>query len=146
MSLSNFFTFFKYYNDFTPYNYYELSIQKWCQNNYQIHGLWPQYNSDSYPINCIGPSYTDITNTDLLNDMYRDWSNCDDSTQSFWNHEWTKHGTCVYQQFGITENQYFQIAINLFDQLTTDDFNKCNNQDDCIVACYNLDLYKINCP
>ena len=46
-----------YYSLYTsnnlPYQYYLLSIQKWCQSSYQIHGLWPQNNHHlSYQLLC----------------------------------------------------------------------------------------------
>ncbi len=130
--------------DSPKYNYYELAIQKWCQDDYQIHGLWPQYDADSYPINCPAPSYQPVYG-DLLNEMNEVWHSCD-STQDFWNHEYTKHLSCIYEQYGLTEYDSFQLTVNLFNELTDSDFEKCNNNDDCIVACYNLYLEKINCP
>ncbi len=131
--------------NYTPYKYYELAIQKWCQDKYQIHGLWPQYDPDTYPTNCPAPSFVNIEDGTLLNEMNAYWHNCD-STQDFWNHEYTKHLSCIYQQYGINEYDSFQLTINLFNELTESDFDKCNNNDDCIVACFDLYLNKINCP
>ncbi len=129
---------------YTPYKYYELAIQKWCQNDYQIHGLWPQYDVNTYPIDCPAPSYEPVYG-DLLNEMNEVWHSCD-STQNFWEHEYTKHLSCIYEQYGLSEFDSFQLTVNLFNELTDSDFEKCNNNDDCIVACYNLYLEKINCP
>ena len=78
--------------------------------------------------------------------MNENWHNCDSSTQDFWNHEYTKHLSCIYQQYGLTEDESFQITINLFTNLQKSDFDKCNNQDDCTVACYDLEFNKISCP
>ena len=39
------------------YSYYKLGIQRWCTNEYQIHGLWPQYSSNYYPSYCTKDSY-----------------------------------------------------------------------------------------
>ncbi len=132
--------------DYTPYQYYELSIQKWCQNDYQIHGLWPQYDASSYPTNCEAPVYQ-IVDGELLDQMKKDWHSCDTSTtQDFWNHEYTKHLSCLYQQYGIEEYDAFRLTMSLFDDLKSEDFEKCKGADDCIVACYNLYLEKIECP
>jgi hypothetical protein len=131
---------------YTPYKYYELAIQKWCQSDYQIHGLWPQYDADTWPSNCPAPAYQTIIDPTLLNEMNTVWHNCDSSSQDFWNHEYTKHLSCMYQQYGFTENESFQIAINLFTNLNKSDFDKCGGEDDCIVACYDLELNKITCP
>ncbi len=136
--------FFQKPVDYTPYKYYELAIQKWCQNEYQIHGLWPQYDPDTYPINCPAPTFVEIEGT-LLDEMNTYWRNCD-SSQDFWNHEYTKHLSCIYQQYDISEYDAFQLSINLFKEITENDFDKCNNNDDCIVACFDLYLNKITCP
>ncbi len=137
-----------YYSLYTsnnlPYQYYLLSIQKWCQSSYQIHGLWPQTTTTTYPINCYAPAYTPISG-ELLDEMKQYWANCDD-TQDFWNHEYTKHLSCMYQQYGISQEDSFQIAIDLFKDLDSKDFEPCKDQDDCYVACYNLDFQKITCP
>ena len=130
--------------DTKPYQYYELAIQKWCQKDYQIHGLWPQYDASTYPTNCPAPAYQ-MVEGDLLKEMGEYWHNCD-STQDFWNHEYTKHLSCMYEQFGIAEYDAFQITMDLFNELTSADFDKCKGADDCIVACYNLYLEKITCP
>ncbi len=127
-----------------PYNYYVYSIQKWCGKDYQIHGLWPQYDQNSYPTYCEAPVYKNVEG-DLYEEMNTYWNNCGDE-QSFWNHEYTKHLSCVYQQFGLSENESFQLTLNLFKEFTDEDFKKCNNQSDCIVGCFDLELNKIPCP
>ena len=83
---------------YKPYNYYVYSIQKWCDNGYQIHGLWPQYDKNTYPTYCEAPIYQNVEG-DLYNEMYKEWNNCGD-LESFWNHEYTKHLSCIYQQYG----------------------------------------------
>ena len=52
---------------------------------------------------------------DVLNQMDQDWGSlaCPSTdSQNFWNHEWTKHGTCS----GLTQHQYFQSAVDLYNQ------------------------------
>lgn len=50
---------------------------------------------------------------DVVDKMDQDWGSLacpsTDSTK-FWNHEWTKHGTCS----GLGQHDYFQSAINLY--------------------------------
>ncbi len=128
-----------------PYKYYVLAVQKWCQNEYQIHGLWPQYDVDSWPENCNAPKYEEVYG-DLLKDMDENWANCDMSTQDFWDHEYTKHLSCIYEQYGLTETESFTMTVQLFKELTEDDYKKCNGNTDCYVACYDLNLNKIICP
>ncbi len=130
--------------EYKPYNYYVYSIQKWCGKDYQIHGLWPQYDSNSYPTYCDAPTYTNVEG-DLYDEMNQYWNNCGDE-QSFWNHEYTKHLSCVYEQYGLKETESFQLTLNLFKEFTEEDFKKCNNQSDCIIGCFDLNLNKIECP
>ncbi len=130
--------------DSKPYNYYVFSIQKWCGKDYQIHGLWPQYDTNSYPTYCSAPTYVNVDG-DLYDEMNTYWNNCGDE-QSFWDHEYTKHLSCVYEQYGLKETDSFQLTLNLFKEFTFEDFEKCDNQSDCIVGCFDLDLNKITCP
>ncbi len=140
--LNDFFIPFK--TEQKPYNYYVFSIQKWCGKDYQIHGLWPQYDHNTYPTYCTAPSYINV-NGDLYEEMNTYWNNCGDE-QSFWEHEYTKHLSCVYEQYGLSENESFQLTLNLFKEFTTEDFQKCNNQSDCIIGCFDLNLNKMECP
>jgi hypothetical protein len=51
--------------------------------------------------------------TDVLQQLDDDWGSlaCPSSdSQTFWNHEWSKHGTCS----GLSQHDYFQSAINLY--------------------------------
>ncbi|CAM6081751.1 unnamed protein product [Calypogeia fissa] len=78
-----------------------------------IHGLWPNYNDGSYPQSCGSESYDPQDVTDLLAEMDDDWGSlaCPSSdSENFWNHEWSKHGTCS----GMNEHDYFQAALNLY--------------------------------
>jgi ribonuclease I len=121
------------------YNYYELAVQKWCSTNYMIHGLWPQINSTTYPENCKNVSYVKPSGK-LLKDMTTYWYGCDDT---LWEHEWLKHGSCLQEQNNTDENAYFNTTISLFlDNLNL--LDKCNN-DDCILACFDLDYNIIHC-
>ena len=39
------------------YSYYCLSLQKWCSHDYKIHGLWPDYDANSYPSYCTNTPF-----------------------------------------------------------------------------------------
>ena len=136
--LTNFSTLVKTTN---VYNYYELAVQKWCDNEYNIHGLWPQINSSSYPEYCKSVNYTYPTDT-LLDDMKNYWHGCDDS---LWQHEWEKHGSCVAEQTNMDEYTFFNTTIDLFlnnQNLLSD----CKSEkDDCILGCFDLDFNLIDC-
>ncbi|KFY97094.1 hypothetical protein V498_02276 [Pseudogymnoascus sp. VKM F-4517 (FW-2822)] len=68
-----------------------------------IHGLWPDHCDGTYDANC-DPSreYSNITailnsfgKTDLLTYMDTNWKDYQSDDESFWEHEWNKHGTCI---------------------------------------------------
>lgn len=121
------------------YNYYELAVQKWCSDEYMIHGLWPQINATDYPENCETVSYEKPTGK-LLTNMNTYWKSCDDT---LWQHEWEKHGSCMHEQIGIDETTFFNTTITLFLK-NTNLLNDCK-EDDCILACFDMDYKKITC-
>lgn len=133
------------------YTYYTFAIQNFCdeENQYYVHGMWPQFNSSSYPEYCSNITYEDVTG-DLLTDMNQYWNICDQVNQSFWKHEWLKHGSCVNVQTGITEYDYFNLTINLFKQLLSTQSNLWNetcaeSSSACIIQCYALNFTEIAC-
>lgn len=128
------------------YSYYMLEAQNWCGEGYMIHGLWPQYNSTAYPSWCKNITYTEPTgNLHDLMDNY--WKTCNipnfSDSSALWQHEWQKHGSCVNQQTGMEEDEYFSTALNLF-MHNTDRLKKCIGQD-CTVGCFDLDFNLRDC-
>lgn len=77
-----------------------------------IHGIWPQNNDRTWPCTCSNETFNRQTLTDVGEksfDLY--WPNVKASRSSpkyteFWEHEWSKHGTCS----GLTQDNYFQMA------------------------------------
>jgi ribonuclease I len=140
----------------SAYNYYMLAMQDWystgCLNGqaelivYQIHGLWPQYNATSWPENCGGPAYEEITNQTLLAEMNAEWANCNQPPSSLWSHEWNKHMTCIIKQYPgkYTQTSLFQLVLDLFRETPVQDY--CNNGVSDCYTCYNLDFQRIPCP
>jgi ribonuclease I len=128
----------------SAYNYYMLAMQDWCQG-YQIHGLWPQYNATSWPENCGGPAYEEITNQTLLEEMNAEWANCNQPPSSLWSHEWNKHMTCIVKQYPgkYTQTSLFQLVLDLFRETPVAEY--CNNGVSDCYTCYNLDFQRINC-
>ena len=124
------------------YSYYLLAVQKWCSDEYQIHGLWPQYSHNEWPFNCEKVIYKPPKDQ-LLEDMNKYWSSCGDNNQ-LWEHEWIKHGSCVEKQFGLGENGYFNIALKLF----RENLNLLTNckVENCVLGCFDLDGKLIKCP
>ncbi|GMI99894.1 RIBONUCLEASE 1, ribonuclease 1 [Hibiscus trionum] len=86
--------------------------------DFGIHGLWPNYNNSSYPQNCDPTNPFDESEiSDLISNMSMNWPTlaCPSSSgETFWSHEWDKHGTCsesVFDQHG-----YFETALGLKQQ------------------------------
>ncbi|KAJ3690349.1 hypothetical protein LUZ61_019513 [Rhynchospora tenuis] len=84
-------------------------------SDFDIHGLWPNYNNGSYPSNCDPNNPFDLSKIqDLVSSLQPNWASLacpsSDST-SFWQHEWEKHGTC--SETVLDEHSYFQDALNL---------------------------------
>ncbi|EKD19894.1 uncharacterized protein L3040_002424 [Drepanopeziza brunnea f. sp. 'multigermtubi'] len=98
--------------------------------SWTIHGLWPDHCDGTYDSSCDPTrAYTGITGilqsfgkTDLLSYMQTYWKDYTGDDETFWQHEWSKHGTCVstlepscYTDY--TEKQevvdFFQRAVDL---------------------------------
>ena len=122
------------------YNYYELAVQKWCSTDYMIHGLWPQINCTAYPVDCKKVTYYEPSGT-LLTNMNAYWSSCDNT---LWEHEWEKHGSCVQAQNNIDEDTYFNTTLSLFLE-NKNLLDNCNDGDDCIMGCFDLEYNIIKC-
>lgn len=89
--------------------------QKFWGTNFVIHGLWPQYSSGGYPSDCTNEPFDNdaivAVGMDVMNQY---WPNVkslttDPDYDSFWEHEWTKHGTCS----PLGQTSYFNTTINL---------------------------------
>lgn len=101
---------------------YMLSLQR-CPNanpgEYTIHGLWPQYNSTSWPQYCNISKHFNwptLRNSSIMPQLRRDWMTCKSyhkPEESFLKHEWLKHGTCT----PFTEIQYFSAGLASYDIL-----------------------------
>ena len=129
-----------YVSSAEKYNYYELAVQKWCSDEYMIHGLWPQYNRTAYPEDCAEVSYIPPQG-DLLNDMNAHWHECDNT---LWEHEWEKHGSCMHVQIGINETEYYNTALSMF--LENEYLLDNCIEEDCILGCFDLDYAVMPCP
>ena len=80
---------------------------------WSIHGLWPQYSNNSYPSYCSNRKF-DYSKLELLIDeLDKYWySTNGDKNETFWKHEWEKHGTCMFNN--SDEFDYFKTALSLF--------------------------------
>ncbi|KAJ9362876.1 hypothetical protein DTO280E4_3225 [Paecilomyces variotii] len=120
-----------------------LQTQFWDTNpatgpddSWTIHGLWPDNCDGTYQSNCDeARAYKNITEilkaegrTELLDYMNTYWKDEDGDDESFWEHEWGKHGTCIntidpscYTNYKPQEEvgAYFNKVVDLFKGLNT---------------------------
>jgi len=84
-------------------------------DHFTIHGLWPQYTTGGYPASCTTEPFDPAAVEKVgMDTMYQYWPNVqysesDPNYDEFWEHEWSKHGTCS----GLSQYDYFQATINL---------------------------------
>lgn len=110
------------------YQYYDISLKR-CHpdkptnpltnpsnNPWSIHGLWPEYNLRHWPQFCQPHNKLNLTLLNpILPQLHRYWYSCYDNQpkhtdQTFWEHEWEKHGTCT----GFSQFDYFNETLHLF--------------------------------
>ncbi|PFH52263.1 hypothetical protein AMATHDRAFT_140301 [Amanita thiersii Skay4041] len=109
-------------------------------NSWTIHGLWPDHCDGSFDQNC-DPSrdYTNIANlltsqgaSSTLSVMQMFWVDINGNDETFWEHEWSTHGTCYStlrrsclpsgSPTGAEAVAFFQTVVRLF-QAIVQSFN-----------------------
>ena len=119
--------------------FYYLSLKRTThKDKWVINGLYPQYSSNSYPRYCrlipfnyekIEPIIEELNNfwyTDTFDDEYekinneankKNINNDNDNYKNpeFWEHEWLKHGTCMFNN--CDEFNYFKKTLILYLQV-----------------------------
>lgn len=121
-----------------------LSTQFWdydpaigADDEWTLHGLWPDNCDGTYEQFCDRSLNIDrniekiivgqFNDTTLYNKMSSYWKNFNGNDASLWQHEFNKHGTCVKTLhpscYTDVKNQnvydYFNITVNLYEQLNT---------------------------
>jgi ribonuclease T2 len=147
-------------------------MNEYWVDHFTLHGLWPQYTTGGYPTDCS----TEPFSFQATDQMYFYWPNInkipgDPEYDSFWIHEWDKHGTCsLYSQ-----PEYFQHALDLIQWMETPDLFveaktnatinnyinatdlrtafsscalECNNGEyiSGVYTCWSTELNQIECP
>ncbi|BCR86122.1 T2 family ribonuclease [Aspergillus chevalieri] len=105
-------------------------------DSWTIHGLWPDNCDGTYQQYCdTSREYKNITSIlqsqgrdDLLSYMKTYWQDYEGDDESFWEHEFGKHGTCIntikpscYNDYTPQQEvgDYFQKTVDLFKGLDT---------------------------
>lgn len=102
------------------------SPEDYWNTHFTIHGLWPQYSDkNGYPSYCTSePFNATLIETNIgMDTLEKYWPNVqgnptDTNYSSFWEHEWSKHGTCT----GLTQLAYFENAIELAEKYGTPNY------------------------
>jgi ribonuclease T2 len=121
---------------------YIILEQQWpptqCKDQFQcsnpplfftMHGAWPNDDNGDYPCNCSDEQFDPSAVSNILSELETYWpslkctgsdDSCDDS---FWSHEWGKHGTCAGYEISSMQSQegYFGTTLELrskYDLLT----------------------------
>lgn len=89
-----------------------------------IHGIWPTKTGTEGPLFCPSAIHFDPDQLEpLMDDLKIQWTNIEANTSpnSFWKHEWNKHGTCAsvlpnlnsvtnYFRQGLVWNKQFKLV------------------------------------
>jgi ribonuclease T2 len=103
-------------------------------DSWTLHGLWPDNCDGTYEANCDPRrAYSNITSIlraagadDTLSLMQTYWKDYQGDDESFWEHEWSKHGTCIstlepscYNNYQPTQEvpAFFNRTVSLFQSL-----------------------------
>ena len=88
------------------------------EQGFLLHGLWPEFLNGSWPQYCDPAAPFNMTSVqDLLPELHTYWPSLVAADQAaFWEHEWTRHGTCMEPFFGASaakEHDYFRLVLTL---------------------------------
>lgn len=114
--LSNVYSYF-FRDNHRATEFYYLSLIKEDDECFSIHGLWPQYDEHTYPTFCHKVDFTLEALQPIMGQLKNNWYSNRGPDETFWKHEYEKHGSCVYTP--MTEFTYFQTTLDLFDQAIT---------------------------
>lgn len=100
--------------------FYYLSLireSEYSEDEWSIHGLWPQYSTSSYPSFCKNVDFSLDALKPIMKELQEHWYSNTGDNPDFWKHEYTKHGSCMFKE--MTELEYFTLALNLFNRAIT---------------------------
>merc|ERR1711934_312075 len=98
-----------------------------CTEGWTLHGLWPQWAES-----CTSEKFDPSQISDLMDDLKQNWPSCEGSAESFWSHEWGKHGTCS----SMSQHAYFSEALSLLKAKRSE----CSGNDQSCNVCFTKDL------
>jgi len=99
-------------NDKCKVSFYYLSLIK-HNDGYSIHGLWPQYASNSFPSYCTNVDFSIEKLNPISTKLNLYWYSNKEKNSDFWKHEYEKHGSCM--AITLTEYEYFKKTLDLYE-------------------------------
>lgn len=90
------------------------------QNEWVIHGLWPDHGNNTSPEFCCYEPFLNTTSLQpIRKKLETQWRNLiqDRTDHNHWIHQWKKHGTCASSSRMRGQLNYFKTALELHDQL-----------------------------
>lgn len=88
---------------------------------FTIHGLWPDNGNGSWPEFCDRTSKLDMRGlADLQAAMQLYWPSFGMTNVAFWQHEWSRHGTCS-SPWLKTQHEFFGSVLALHRELNLED-------------------------
>ncbi|KAH8814586.1 ribonuclease T2-like protein [Flagelloscypha sp. PMI_526] len=110
------------------------------EDSWTIHGLWPDNCDGTFDKSCdphraykhISSLLSNAGASDTLDFMENCWKSSTGHHEQFWEHEWSKHGTCMSTfsadcfsgDKGSEAVAFFETVVSLFKTLPTYDFLK----------------------
>ncbi|CAM9389524.1 unnamed protein product [Ectocarpus fasciculatus] len=97
------------------------SPQEFWYTHFTVHGLWPQFKDGGYEHDCTSEAFdeevTDAIGWGTMTTYWPDVKYAEDDPEytEFWDHEWTKHGTCS----GLSQFDYFNSTIAMIQSFGT---------------------------
>jgi len=107
------FDYFLFSQTWAP-TFCKINPQKCSQSpiqNFIIHGLWPQFNNNTYPEFCepCKKFDKDLLEKKMGQELKKYWSDTGIIDWDFLEHEWEKHGCCS----GYQMEEYFSNVLDL---------------------------------
>lgn len=85
------------------------------KNTLTIHGLWPSLKNGKMMRPCTSGISIYEEDSDLFEELRRNWPSLTGPNEGFWEHELNKHGYCMMEEYGWEDYEdYFQFTIDLF--------------------------------
>jgi len=89
-------------------------------DDFTLHGLWPSRTGadvNSYPCTCTNETFSESKVSSVLSEMQAHWPSYTGDDDTFWDHEWSKHGTCCDKTSGLSDQaSFFSATLGLRDK------------------------------